>query len=180
MKKIASELLVERLIDWRVDTKIDERLSHNSPLRGRVAIANAAVAFATYQRAIAAERWHNLSTAGARPQRPLWASTGTKSDAYSDVLYVESLVAPDVINTMPQATLDAFADHGRTNTTLDDDTVAAGVLRGLARAGIDLAAELESEGITSFSDSYDQLLTCIDKRGRELAAPPASAHGTTR
>lgn len=165
----------------RVDTKIDERVPDNSPLRGRAAIANAAVAFATYQETITAQRWHNLSTAGARPQRPLWASTGTKNDAYSDVLYVESLIAPDVVNTMPQATPDAFADHGRTtNTILDDDTMALGVLRGLARAGIDLdrvTAELESEGVTTFSDSYEQLLACIDERASELTAIPTSKHG---
>jgi transaldolase len=96
----------------RIDSKVDPLLPDESNLRGRVAIANARLAYARYRNRFDGERWRRLSTAGARPQRPLWASTGTKDPAYSDVLYVESLIAPGVINTMPQATLAAFADHG--------------------------------------------------------------------
>ena len=96
----------------RVDAKADAVLPAGSDLRGRVAIANARRAYGRYRDRFADERWRALRAAGARPQRPLWASTGTKDPAYSDVLYVEQLIAPDVINTMPEATLRAFADHG--------------------------------------------------------------------
>jgi transaldolase len=152
----------------RVDNKVDAQLPRESPLRGRAAVANAAVAFATYRRAIASERWKQLAAAGARPQRPLWASTGTKNADYSDVLYVESLIAPGVVNTMPQATLDAFADHGNASDTLTEaDDTAVKVLDQLHDAGIDLAQitdHLEREGVNSFCDSYARLLTCIEER----------------
>ena len=95
----------------RVDAKVDAALPADSPLRGRVAIANAQHAYARYRERFADDAGC-AARAGARPQRPLWASTGTKDPAYSDVLYVEELIAPDVINTMPEATLRAFADHG--------------------------------------------------------------------
>jgi transaldolase len=158
----------------RVDSKADAQLPVDSPLRGRAAIANAAVAFATYERATASERWQQLAASGARPQRPLWASTGTKNNAYSDVLYVESLVAPGVVNTMPQATLDAFADHGTVSGTLTEtDDTAVRVLDQLRDAGIDLAQiteNLEREGINSFCDSYARLLTCIEDRAAHVFA----------
>jgi transaldolase len=158
----------------RVDTKVDDQLPEDSPLRGRAAVANAAAAFAAYQDTVAAERWQRLAQQGANPQRPLWASTGTKNTAYSDVLYVEQLIAPGVVNTMPQATLDAFADHGVTSVTLDRNAVSAGreLLEELRSAGIDLdkvTIELEHEGVDSFCDSYNELLACIDGRAAELA-----------
>jgi transaldolase len=158
----------------RVDTKVDDQLPEDSPLRGRAAVANAAAAFAAYQDTFAAERWQRLAQQGANPQRPLWASTGTKNTAYSDVLYVEQLIAPGVVNTMPQATLDAFADHGVTSVTLDRNAVSAGreLLEELRSAGIDLdkvTIELEHEGVDSFCDSYNELLACIDGRAAELA-----------
>src|SRR4051794_37969499 len=102
----------------RVDAKADASLPAGSPLRGRVAIANAQRAYGRYRSRFADERWLALRAVGAHSQRPLWASTGTKNRAYSDVLYVEQLIAPDVINTMPAATLRAFADHGRAARTL--------------------------------------------------------------
>ena len=154
----------------RVDTKVDAQLPDDSALRGRAAVANAAVAFATYRRVTADSRWQQLAAAGARPQRPLWASTGTKSDAYSDVLYVESLIAAGVVNTMPLATLDAFADHGTTSDTLTGAELAATeLLDELADLGIDLVRvteELEREGVQSFAASYAQVLACIDERVR--------------
>jgi transaldolase len=105
---------------------------------------------------------------GARPQRPLWASTGTKDPAYSDVLYVEELIASDVVNTMPEATLRAFADHGRATHVLDPSTTAAeDVLREVADAGIDLAAitaQLEREGVQSFCASYNELIDRITSK----------------
>jgi transaldolase len=125
----------------RVDTKIDALLPADSPLRGRVAIANAHLAYGRYRHRFADERWQPLSAAGARPQRPLWASTGTKEPAYSDVLYVEELIAPDVVNTMPEATLRAFADHGDTTPSLSQSTTQAQqTLRAAQHTGIDLPA----------------------------------------
>jgi transaldolase len=149
----------------RVDTKADALLPPGSPLRGRVAIANAHVAYGRYRERFADERWLALSAASARPQRPLWASTGTKDPTYSDVLYVEELIAPDVVNTMPEATLRAFADHGQATHALDDSTAAADdILREAQDAGIDLAAitaQLEREGVQSFCASYHELIDRI-------------------
>jgi transaldolase len=134
----------------RVDGKADAELPDDSPVRGRVAIANAQVAYARYLERFAGERWRALQERGARPQRPLWASTGTKDPGYSDVLYVEQLVAPGVINTMPEQTLGAFADHGEVAVTLGADVDAPpAVLRAAAAEGVDLpaiTAELEQEG----------------------------------
>src|SRR5207244_3493116 len=97
----------------RVDSAVDPLLPADSPLRGTVAIANAKRAYARFRELLAGERWQALARAGARPQRPLWASTGTKDPAYSDVRYVEALVGPDTVNTIPELTLNAFRDHGR-------------------------------------------------------------------
>lgn len=105
----------------RVDTKADAQLLSDSPLRGQVAIANPHRAYGRYRDRFSDARWRALKEAGARPQRPLWASTGTKDSAFSDVLYVERLIAPDVVNTMPEKTLHAFADHGNIDNALDVD-----------------------------------------------------------
>jgi transaldolase len=152
----------------RVDAKTDALLPAGSDLRGRVAIANAHVAYGRYRERFADERWLALREAGARPQRPLWASTGTKDPAYSDVRYVEELIAPEVINTMPEATLRAFADHGNVGRTIDADPGAAEeILRLGAEAGIDLdsvTGELEREGVRSFCDSYQELVDCIEAK----------------
>jgi transaldolase len=149
----------------RVDTKADPLLPADSTLRGRVAIANAHVAYGRYRERFADERWRALGVAGARPQRPLWASTGTKDPTYSDVLYVEELIAPDVVNTMPEATLRAFADHGHATRVLSESTAAAeDILRDAEHAGIDLAAitaQLEREGVRSFCASYEELIARI-------------------
>jgi transaldolase len=154
----------------RVDAKTDALLPAGSDLRGRVAIANAHRAYVRFRQRFADERWLALAEAGARAQRPLWASTGSKDPAYSDVLYVEELIAPEVINTMPEATLRAFADHGDVRGALSLDADAAEETLGLAaEAGIDLpavTAELEREGVRSFCDSYHQLLDCIETKLR--------------
>jgi transaldolase len=156
----------------RVDTKVDALLPAESDLRGRAAIANAQRAYARYRERFADERWLSLREAGARTQRPLWASTGTKNPSYSDVLYVESLIAPDVINTMPEATLRAFADHGEAAPSLEVQAPeAAEILRRLEEAGIDLGAvtaELEREGVRSFCDSYRQLLDCVESKAAAI------------
>jgi transaldolase len=156
----------------RVDAKADALLPADSDLRGHVAIANARRAYGRYRDRFAGERWVALTDAGARPQRPLWASTGTKDPAYSDVLYVEQLIAPDVINTMPEATLRAFADHGDASRGVGAST-GAEPLRRAEDAGIDLAAitaDLERDGVRSFNDSYQELLDCIEAKLQQLAA----------
>jgi transaldolase len=159
----------------RVDGQADPLLPLGSDLRGRVAIANARTAYTRYCERFSSERWLALQRAGARSQRPLWASTGTKNAAYSDVMYVEQLIAPDAINTMPQATLQAFADHGNPASPFDSRSEeAADVMRRAAQAGIDvaaIAARLERDGIRSFERSYHQLLECIESK---LAPAPLS------
>jgi transaldolase len=158
----------------RVDAKVDRLLADGSDLRGRVAIANAHRAYARYRERFADGRWLTLRAAGARSQRPLWASTGTKDPAYSDVLYVEKLIAPDVINTMPEATLRAFADHGNVGRALSVDAEeAAETLLRADGAGVDVAAitaALEREGVRSFCDSYHQLLQCIEAKKAQIAS----------
>jgi transaldolase len=150
----------------RVDTEVDKRLGPDSPLRGKAAIANARLAYEHYEKVFASERWQALAAAGAHPQRPLWASTGTKDPAYSDTLYVTELIAPGTVNTMPEATLDAVADHGE----ITDDTVtshyadAQQVLDDLKAAGVDyddVVDLLEREGVKKFEDSWAELLSSV-------------------
>jgi len=156
----------------RVDAKADAVLPPGCDLRGHVAVANASRAYTRYRAHFAGPRWAALKKRGARTQRPLWASTGTKNPAYSDVLYVEQLIAPDTINTMPEPTLRAFADHGRTTRTLDvPDVASEETLRRVHEAGVDLAmitAELEREGVRSFCASYRESLDSIQSRLRPL------------
>ena len=113
-------------------------LDAESPLRGRIAIANARLAYARYRERFAGERWERLRERGGSPQRPLWASTGTKDKAYSDVVYVEQLIAPGVINTMPEATLLAFDEHGKVQRFDADSALADRTLEDAASAGVDL------------------------------------------
>jgi transaldolase len=159
----------------RVDAKVDPLLPADSGLRGRVAVANARLAYARYldrfseDPLLADDRWRALRDAGARPQRPLWASTGTKDPAYSDVLYVDRLVTAGAVNTMPEATLRAFADHGDVQHPLGVAGAANATLRRAREAGIDLDAvtsELEREGVRSFCDAYRTLLDCIETKIR--------------
>lgn len=152
----------------RIDAKADAQLDQDSPLRGQLAIASARVAYQRYQAKFTGAEWAHLRELGARTQRPLWASTGTKNPDYSDVRYVSELIGPDVINTMPEHTLRAFGDHGTVARTLDADPGAAErTLGATATSGIDLAsltAQLEREGVRSFCDSYHQLLDCIERK----------------
>ena len=158
----------------RVDAKADVVLAPDSSLRGEVAIANAHVAYGRYLARFAGERWRALEARGARPQRPLWASTGTKDPSYPDVVYVEKLIAPGVINTMPEQTLRAFADHGDVEQALDADPAAAqAILSSAAEEGVDLeriTGELEREGVKAFCDSYDELVACIESKLGSLTA----------
>jgi transaldolase len=157
----------------RVDAKVDPQLPPRSELRGRVAIANARLAYARYRERFADQRWRRLRQAGAQPQRPLWASTGTKDPCYSDVLYVEDLIAPGVVNTMPEATLHAFADHGDATRTFPPDARwPEETLRRVHEEAIDLpaiTAVLEDEGVQSFCDSYGDLLACIAAKVERVA-----------
>jgi transaldolase len=161
----------------RIDTKVDERLPEGSPLRGQVALASARVAYQRYLAKFASPDWARLQDLGAKRQRPLWASTGTKNPEYSDVLYVDELIGPDIVNTMPEQTLRAVADHGEAAPTLAADPSAAPrVLEEAHAAGVDLTSitdELEREGVKSFCDSYHQLLDCIETK---LGALSGSRH----
>jgi transaldolase len=161
----------------RVDTKADKQLPDDSPLRGRIAVANAHLAFARYEKHFAGERWAKLEERGAKRQRPLWASTGTKDPAYSDVLYVENLIAPGVVNTMPMATIEAFADHGDVEKATDVDLAEdERVIREAADAGVDIdrvTSELEREGVESFMDSYRELTDCIQGKLQQVESHAA-------
>jgi transaldolase len=157
----------------RVDTETDRRLEElgRTDLQGRLAIANAKLAYAHWRDAFAGDRWEFLVGKGARPQRCLWASTSTKNPAYRDVRYVEELIGPDVVNTMPLETIQAFQDHGEVRETLETGLEEArALLDELAAAGVDyddVVATLEEEGVQKFSDSFADLLGGI---GEKLSA----------
>jgi transaldolase len=165
----------------RIDSKADPLLPPGSPLRGRIAVANAQRAYARGRELFGGARWARLRAAGGREQRPLWASTATKDPSLSDVYYVERLIAPGTIDTMPEATLLAFADHGEVRDAIDPASEAPRrVLAEAAEAGIDLdriAAELEREGIESFSGSYRRLL---ERLGSKLGGAERPARPSTR
>jgi transaldolase len=147
----------------RVDTEADKRLEAigRTDLQGKLAVANAKLAYQNYLRIFSGERWERLAAKGARPQRCLWASTSTKNPAYSDVLYVENLIGPDTVNTMPIETIEAFQDHGLVAVTLTEGIDEAhAVFRELEEAGIDyddVTATLEREGVEKFSESFQKL-----------------------
>lgn len=149
----------------RVDTAVDALLPKGSRLRGTAAVANARHAYSLFQRIFSGPRWQRLSNAGAMVQRPLWASTGTKNAAYSDIHYVQELIAPDTVNTMPEATLLAVLDHARvTETVVPNIPGAMSNLTALADAGIDLervTAKLLAEGLASFQQDFQKLLDGI-------------------
>jgi transaldolase len=160
----------------RVDGKMDPQLDRPalSGLRGKIAIANAAIAYRSFRESLATDRWARLSRAGARPQRPLWASTSTKDPKYPDVYYVEALIAPDTVNTVPPETLVAYRDHGSPKVRIDEAIAAAPAqLAELAKQGIDLPAitrELEIDGVAKFAASHTAVLAGIDSKAEMLAA----------
>jgi transaldolase len=153
----------------RVDTEIDRRLDaigtpEAQQLRGAAAIANARLAYRTHEETIASERWASLAADGARIQRPLWASTGVKDPAYDDTRYVVDLVGPDTVNTMPEDTLDAVADHGVVRGVTVHDGDPQQVLDDLAQVGVDyddVVRVLEDEGVEKFAVSWEELLTGV-------------------
>lgn len=170
-------------IDAAADKEINERIQQAttdeerkelSSLLGKVAIANAKLAYQLFQERFSSERFGKLKAKGARVQRPLWASTGTKDPRYSDVLYIEQLIGPDTVNTIPPKTYDAFRDHGTVSRTLDKDVdEAKEVLRRLEAAGIsldDITRRLTADGVKSFADSFTSLIKTIDtRRAAEVA-----------
>jgi transaldolase len=161
----------------RVDTEADRRLDElggHDELKGKLAVANAKLAYQRYKEIFAGERWDALAARGATPQRCLWASTSTKNPAYSDVLYVEELIGPMTVNTMPEETIEAFQDHGKVAATLEQGIdEAKRVFEEIRRAGIDYAdvtTTLEREGVEKFADSFVELLEGIRAKSGELAA----------
>jgi transaldolase len=161
----------------RVDTEADKRLEAlgNSELQGKLAIANAKLAYQHYLEAFSGERWERLAAAGASKQRCLWASTSTKNPAYRDVLYVEELIGPQTVNTMPIETIQAFQDHGeiRGDTLVEGVEEAGRLFDELRDAGVDyddVVRTLETEGVQKFADSFEELQEGIRAKRAELAA----------
>ncbi|HSQ39101.1 MAG TPA: bifunctional transaldolase/phosoglucose isomerase, partial [Anaerolineales bacterium] len=158
----------------RVDSKIDPKLPDGSPLKGKAAIANAKLAYDQYHQTFAGRRWENLKVKGARVQRPLWASTSTKNPAYPDTIYVDNLIGPETVNTVPPQTLDAFKDHGVAALTLMRGVDEAhDAINQLETAGISMdvvTQELEDEGVKAFADAFTQLLATIDERRKSAAS----------
>jgi transaldolase/glucose-6-phosphate isomerase len=173
-------------IDAQIDKKIDERVASGdaeraalTALRGKVAIANAKLAYVWYQAFVAGERWAKLKAAGANPQRLLWASTGTKDHAYSDVRYVEELIGRDTVNTIPPATMDAFRDHGHVRPSLTEGVdEARHVLAEAERLGLDLPAvtkHLVADGVRLFADAADGLLLAVARKRASLLGSAVSS-----
>jgi transaldolase/glucose-6-phosphate isomerase len=165
----------------RIDSAADKRLAKIADksvaerLRGKIAIANAKVAYERYKALFSGARWEKLAKAGAQTQRLLWASTSTKDPAYKDTMYVEALIGRDTVNTLPPATMDAFRDHGRVvPDAVEKDLASAKTELGmLEKAGISLKEitdELVVEGVKSFSDAFDKLLGAVAERRPAAAA----------
>jgi transaldolase len=160
----------------RVDTEVDRRIEAKGdkdllPLRGKAAVAQAKLAYQLFLERFSGPRWEALSAKGAHRQRPLWASTSTKNPAYPDLLYVDELIGPDTVNTMPDATIAAFVDHGTVARTVDQAVDEARAdLDALKAGGVDMAdvsARLEDEGVTAFSKSYEELLQALEDKANE-------------
>ena len=177
LKKVASvaSFFISR-IDTLVDSLLNERIKNTSDagqqaflkgLLGKVAIANGKLTYQKYQRIFSGPRWQALASKGAQTQRVLWASTSTKNPNYRDVIYVEELIGPDTVNTMPPATIDAFRDHGRVRNSLTEDVPGAQkVMDDLARAGIsmkEVTDKLTVDGVKLFADAFDKLLAAVEK-----------------
>ena len=161
----------------RVDTEADKRLDAvggHDELKGTLAIANAKLAYQTYKEVFAGEQWEALRAKGATAQRCLWASTSTKNPEYRDVLYVEELIGPDTVNTMPRETVEAFLDHGDVRDSLDRGRRRrARTLEAFAAAGIDyddVVATLEREGVEKFAKSFQQLFADVEAKRDQLVA----------
>ncbi len=165
----------------RVDTEVDRRIEAAAggsadllALRGRAAVAQARQAYRLFTQRFSGDRWEALAAKGAHVQRPLWASTSTKNPAYPDLAYVDTLIGPDTVNTLPDETISAFLDHGTVARTIDTDLADAdGVMAALADAGIDMedvGGTLEAEGVASFSKSFDELIQALTDKANTLKA----------
>ena len=177
LKKMAgvASFFISR-IDTLVDSMIDEKLKTTTDaqqqtllksLKGKVAIANGKLTYQRYQRIFSGPRWQALAARGAQTQRVLWASTSTKNPEYRDVMYVEELIGPDTVDTMPPATIDAFRDHGRVRNSLSENVAnAQKVMDDLAKAGIsikEVTAKLTTDGVKLFADAFHKLLAAVEK-----------------
>jgi len=168
-------------VDTEVDKRLDALIAKANPaekerlklLKGRAAIANAKLAYRLFRQKFAGPRWETLARQGARLQRPLWASTSTKNPEYRDVMYVEELIGPDTVDTMPPATIEAFREHGVVDRTVDKKVAAAeGLLREIEAVGIsikDVTAKLLVDGIASFQKSFDELIAGLESKIGSLA-----------
>lgn len=161
----------------RVDVEVDERLEAIGTddalaLRGKAAVAQGHLAYKLFSERFSGERWSQLEARGARVQRPLWASTSTKNDDYPDTLYVDSLIGPHTVNTLPDSTIEAFVDHGTVARTVDADVAEAErIWKELDEIGVDMddvAAQLEREGVDSFADAFDGLIETLEKKAVEF------------
>jgi transaldolase len=171
------DTLVDRLLDERIAKAGGAEQAKLASLKGRAALANAKVVYQDYLAIFGGAEFRALRASGGRVQRPLWASTGTKNASYSDLLYVQNLIGPDTVNTMPEKTLDALLDHGRCggDTVLEGVDGARRVLADLASVGVDVEAageKLQADGVVAFAKSYDDLLATIEAR-RSAAATTA-------
>ena len=167
------DVLVDKLLEDKIkDTSASAEQQQLRALQGKAAIANARLAYQEFKRLFSTPRFEALRQHGARVQRPLWASTGTKNPAYRDVLYVEELIGPDTVNTMPLKTLESFRDHGRVRLSVEEDIPQArAVLTALEAAGIDyeqITSQLQEEGVQKFIDSFDKLFQCIEDKRKAL------------
>lgn len=178
-KPLSSVASVASFFVSRVDTLIDGRLEKEKPagwetLQGKAAISNAVLAYDLFLKMKASARFQALAAKGAKVQRPLWASTGTKNPKYSDVLYVEELIGSETVNTLPLATIDAFRDHGKARKALPRDSAQAQKnIDDLAKAGISMKAvtdQLEVDGLKLFTESFDDLMKALDKKKDALQA----------
>lgn len=171
-------------IDSKVDKELEKKIAEGNeslrPLLGKIAIANAKMAYRLFRERFSDERWMKLAEKGAHVQRPLWASTGTKNPDYSDVLYLEELIGPDTVNTVPPATYSAFRDHGKVRRTIDDGVEEAKrQLAALETAGISLpkiTEELTLEGVKSFADSFESLIGTIEARRADVVRSARDIH----
>src|SRR3712207_6355074 len=160
----------------RVDTEIDKRLDKagaDPSLKGKAGIANAQLAYQAYEEVFSSDRWRALEAQGAAPQRPLWASTGVKNPEYSDTMYISELIAPGTVNTMPEKTLMAYADHGSPGTPVQKTyEEAAATMKAVADAGVDLDdvfQVIEDEGVQKFADSWDELTASVREQLEDKA-----------
>jgi transaldolase len=170
----------------RVDSEVDKRLEaigtgQALALRGKAAVAQGKLAYQLFVESFSGPRWEALAERGAQVQRPLWASTSTKNDAYPDTLYVDELIGPSTVNTLPEATLEAFADHGTVARRVDADVDdARAVWLSLADVGVDMddvAAQLEREGVASFAKAFDELLAALDEKATRLGQTSTQRRG---